>query len=325
MDQFLEVRFDIDRLEQLSGSPAYGPQAWRVFWTAVDASRLSAARLRDGDTAKTLSHQENVFCIEVRTSPAAVQEAKQMLARSLTFREVAADPPLLDADVPNPDPLVEAGHVVDGRVVGHGWAVEQALGQRNAEPTESTGARPGENTAAPVRPRTGLIIGVLAAALLVIVAGVAIPVLLSRAEPPPRSPSASRIAATTSGHLVHYTSLKVGECISGPELRSTTGTWPDLLQVQPCAQQHDAEVFFVADFGEATQPYPGDDAVDREWTTSCNRAFRAYVGVEYRYSVLVYRGWTPTRESWEHGDRNAGCFAYDADDRLSTTVKDLRR
>jgi len=122
MTPVLDVRFDIGKLESTTGSPAYGSEAWRVFWSAVDLSRLSAANLRDGDTAATLSHQENAFCIEVQATPAALQETKTALATSARFSDVAASPPFLEAEEPSGDPLVDAGRIVEGQMTGGDWA-----------------------------------------------------------------------------------------------------------------------------------------------------------------------------------------------------------
>jgi hypothetical protein len=346
--RILGVRFDIERLERVTGSPAYGPEAWRVFWEVVDHRQLSAARLRDGNTAATLSNQENVFCIEVQADPRTVQEVKHALTASSRFRDVSSSPPVVEADVPSPDPLVDAGWVADGQVTGGGWATGQASaehsGRSRAATAPSAGVPPGtanvfaapaeghpDRPAGPLsglrtRPRWSLVLGLAALVLVLVGCVVAIPLLGGPDdERPAPSSVSSRALRSQSGRPVHYESLKTGECVSGSSLRDGTGRWPDVLQLLPCGVEHDAEVFFVGDIWKPEQEYPGRDAVEDEWKRSCENAFRIYVGLREDLSVLDYTGWSPSQDSWEDGDRQIGCIAFDPDRQLTGTVKDFRR
>jgi hypothetical protein len=344
----LGIRFDIERLERVTGSPAYGPEAWKVFWEAVDPRQLSAARLRDGNTAATLSNQENVFCIEVQADPRAVQEAKRALAASSRFRDVSSSPPVVEADVPSPDPLVDAGWVADGQVTGGGWATGQVSaensGDSGAATAPSAGVPPStanvfaapaegrsDRPAGPLpglrsRPRWALVSGLAALVLVLVGCAVAIPLLgeSDHGHQPDPSSASQRDAPSPSGRPVHFVSLKTGECVSDPSLRDGTPELSPIIQLLPCGAEHDAEVFFVGDIWKPEQEYPGRGAVEGEWRRSCENAFRLYVGLKSGLSVLDFRGWSPSRGSWGDGDRRIGCMAYDPDRQLTGTVKDYR-
>lgn len=122
MASALDVRFDIDKLKRATNSELYGFESWKVFWGAIDPSRVMVAVLRDGDTAATLSHQENVFCIEVEANPDKLREVQRALSTSVAFRQLAANPPFVDAGQPATQLFSDAGRVVGGHLTGDGWA-----------------------------------------------------------------------------------------------------------------------------------------------------------------------------------------------------------
>jgi hypothetical protein len=117
----LVIRFDIAKLEATSGSTAYGPEAWKVVWTALDPVRLEGAILRDG-AAADVERQKSVFCVQIEADPAALGDAASALSADHRFCAVAAEPPLSHADAPTDGQFVDAGRVDAGRVAGDGWA-----------------------------------------------------------------------------------------------------------------------------------------------------------------------------------------------------------
>ena len=103
------------------------------------------------------------------------------------------------------------------------------------------------------------------------------------------------------------------------------GDIPDSILVVPCAGKHDAEVFFIGDVWKREQAYPGEKAVVDQFTTHCEEAFKAYVGLSIGSSVLSFAGTVPSRVTWPTGDRPVGCIAYDPKAELLGTVNDSRR
>ncbi len=150
MGPALDVRFDIDKVAAGTDSGLYGLESWKVFWGAVDPAQLLVAVLHDGDTAATLNHRENVFCIEVEAGPGALREARSALLTSEAFRRVAANPPFSEGAELSTRVLADAGRVVDGHLAGNGWAIVGLESARQAgRTTPATAARPPHVSAQP--------------------------------------------------------------------------------------------------------------------------------------------------------------------------------
>lgn len=127
----LGVRFDIGKVGE--GGGAYGFEAWKVFWHAVDPTRLGTALLYEGDTAATLSGSENVFCIAVQADEGVLQEARTALERRDDFRRAAASPAFVEGVELISEPLPGAGKVdAAGNLLDASWA-ESALKAVRAE------------------------------------------------------------------------------------------------------------------------------------------------------------------------------------------------
>jgi hypothetical protein len=99
--------------------------------------------------------------------------------------------------------------------------------------------------------------------------------------------------------------LTPGDCIVLPD-----GAEVSELQVTPCDQPHDGEVFGILFLEEpANAPYPGPEAVEVAGNDACIAGpFEPYVGRAYATSEIYVRAFLPTEASWREGDRTVICF-----------------
>lgn len=132
--------------------------------------------------------------------------------------------------------------------------------------------------------------------------------------------------------------VQVGDCFDGAIPFAMAS-----IDVVPCEQAHDHEVFAVFDMdatpepaeqptttvaGESTtteqqttsttaaadEPYPGEVRVQELGERGCLVAFGEYVGAPYEVSALEIGLILPTQESWEAlGDREVVCAVHRAD------------
>lgn len=98
-------------------------------------------------------------------------------------------------------------------------------------------------------------------------------------------------------------SMKVGDCLNEPQ-----GTEVSDVELVPCSQPHDYEVY-----DETTLPegdYPSD--LDAQAETFCVDAFKGFVGVDHSESTLDVTWFTPTEEGWkQEDDRLIQCMVFD--------------
>ena len=82
-----------------------------------------------------------------------------------------------------------------------------------------------------------------------------------------------------------------------------------------CAEPHDKEVYFEAEFpAPAGAPFPGDTAMTAWSTELCYEAFEPFVGREYELSIYGIDFLQPTQETFEHPvgrHRRVSCYLYD--------------
>ncbi len=112
--------------------------------------------------------------------------------------------------------------------------------------------------------------------------------------------------ASVRSELVDVFELAEGDCFDEPG-RGVVAT----IEVVPCEDEHDHEVYAVAPLGAAADTYPGDDAVIDRAVDACREEFDRFVGLAYESSVLDFRFLHPTVESWADGDRDVVCFVFD--------------
>lgn len=121
----LGIRFDVNRID--SGS--YGVACWTIFWEVIDPTAIAGAALYEGDTAASMSGQENVFCIAVQTTSIGMLGAiRAALANSPRFNNVCSPPRFVEGRMCTREPLVRVGNVTSsGGIFGDAWNARPAL------------------------------------------------------------------------------------------------------------------------------------------------------------------------------------------------------
>jgi hypothetical protein len=116
----LGIRFDANKIK----SGGYGDECWKLVWKVVNQKQLPGAFLWEGDTAATLQHRENVYCIVIQCNdPLLVQTLRDALSECPDFARVQAYPPFIYAGACQQQPLVDAGRVDPaGNLIGHAHA-----------------------------------------------------------------------------------------------------------------------------------------------------------------------------------------------------------
>ncbi|MBE0564774.1 MAG: hypothetical protein IH621_02375 [Krumholzibacteria bacterium] len=139
----LGVRFDMKALDPVR----YGGNAWRVFWEAVGPEGLPhGTELWEGDTAATLSGDEQVYCIAIGSADASLLSGvRGVLEASRGFRAVAAEPAFTGSAELAAEPLVRTGRFEHGQIGGEGAINargELAELRRRCAPAEPETVRP---------------------------------------------------------------------------------------------------------------------------------------------------------------------------------------
>ena len=110
--------------------------------------------------------------------------------------------------------------------------------------------------------------------------------------------------------------LEIGQCFDDPD---TSGTVTAVDMVD-CSDPHDNEVYALFDMPDST--FPGLSVVKEAAADGCYNAFEPHVGLDYESSVFDFSWLAPTPNSWENGDHEIVCIAYDLDlKKLTETVK----
>ena len=97
--------------------------------------------------------------------------------------------------------------------------------------------------------------------------------------------------------------LQLGDCFVNPGADRVVTT----VQLVPCDEPHDYEVFHIFEL-EDQDAYPGDSALQQQWTAGCLQQFEEFVGVPFDVSAIEISGIYPTAETWESiDDREVIC------------------
>jgi hypothetical protein len=124
-----------------------------------------------------------------------------------------------------------------------------------------------------------------------------------------------------NGGNLDVSELRVGDCFN---LKDEAADTVSEVDARPCTEAHTYEMFHVVDMPEGD--FPNDDAITGFIVQECVPAFGAFVGVSYHESALDFVPFTPTSESWDHGDRSIQCAALDPNDkRLTSTLRNAAR
>lgn len=96
--------------------------------------------------------------------------------------------------------------------------------------------------------------------------------------------------------------MEVGDCLNEPE-----GTEVSDIELVPCDQEHDYEVYDELELPEGD--FPSD--VDTQADEFCTEAFTEFVGLTWEESALDISWFTPTEGSWSDGDHLIQCIVLD--------------
>ena len=123
------------------------------------------------------------------------------------------------------------------------------------------------------------------------------------------------LALATAGCASGVLELQVGTCFDQPQDLAAVTDVP----VVNCDDPHDNEVIGFVEVARSS--FPGAEVIGDLAFVRCVLALEAYAGVDYADSPLDV-GWIgPTEESWDIGDREIICFAFDArGDKLAGSV-----
>jgi len=111
-------------------------------------------------------------------------------------------------------------------------------------------------------------------------------------------------------------SAEVGDCL---DMAGVEQAQVSEIPTVDCAQKHDGQVVHAFEMRD------GDYPDDREWSTAieegCTEGFEDVVGIAYAESELMVQDLSPTRESWEAGDRQVLCLAFLTGETTSTSFE----
>ncbi len=119
--------------------------------------------------------------------------------------------------------------------------------------------------------------------------------------------------AIDSAERIDVFDIRLGDCFNDESSAGTDGVSEVYgLDVVPCADPHDNEVFAVFDLELAA--FPEGDVMDDIAGEECLQRFEPYVGRDYETSSLAITALYPTRQSWnERRDREVACILFDMD------------
>lgn len=118
-------------------------------------------------------------------------------------------------------------------------------------------------------------------------------------------------------------SIRVGDCLNSSSVASD-GSAIDHVPVVPCDQAHEDEVYYSYDLPDGD--FPGEDAILADADTECVDQFGSFIGIDYHDSALDYWPMYPTTQSWENGDREVLCIAWDSSGaKLTGSLRGARR
>jgi hypothetical protein len=106
--------------------------------------------------------------------------------------------------------------------------------------------------------------------------------------------------------------LQVGDCFD----IGTEATEVDTVRAIPCEEPHVYEMFWNGDYPSDEQPTEDEYAGWLE--DQCLPAFEDYVGIPYADSLYYASNLSPTKESWDDGDRAFSCYLHNQSETAMT-------
>ena len=114
--------------------------------------------------------------------------------------------------------------------------------------------------------------------------------------------------------------LSIGTCFDDPDSFEEVEDIP----IIDCDSPHDNEVFANVDM--TGSDYPGFEAVNNRAFQICEDNFAGYLGISYDESIYDIAWFNPTADTWDIGDREVICFAYDLTyEKITGTVNGIAK
>jgi hypothetical protein len=101
--------------------------------------------------------------------------------------------------------------------------------------------------------------------------------------------------------------LDVGTCFDDPAEFDLVD--PSDVPIVDCDVPHDNEVYANKDL--QGDEFPGREGMANRAGQVCLDEFDPYIGASYDTSIYEFSWFVPSEESWDAGDREVICFAYD--------------
>lgn len=107
--------------------------------------------------------------------------------------------------------------------------------------------------------------------------------------------------------------LRTGDCFDPqPGVDAFSLVLSDTVQIVSCTEDHAGQYFGQGEVNAGDgASYPGLETLDTDAVAACDRAFRAYYGLDP--AGVNYRFWSPTETDWNNGERTIHCALIDPD------------
>ncbi|KGM13149.1 septum formation family protein [Cellulomonas bogoriensis] len=136
----------------------------------------------------------------------------------------------------------------------------------------------------------------------------------------PPEPVRDDEGAISEAGEVSVLSLTVGDCLDGVITEGET----DSVQVIPCSEPHDVEVY--ADFPVPGEEYPGDEELFELASVRCEEEFEPYVGTAWLDSELEISWLQPIESTWDlDEERLVTCLLIVTDEQVTGSLRDSQR
>jgi hypothetical protein len=101
--------------------------------------------------------------------------------------------------------------------------------------------------------------------------------------------------------------LDVGTCFDDPDEFDLVDSSD--VPIVDCDVPHDNEVYANSDL--QGDEFPGREGIANRADQVCLAEFDSYIGAPYETSIYEFSWFVPSEESWDQGDREVICYAYD--------------
>jgi len=122
---------------------------------------------------------------------------------------------------------------------------------------------------------------------------------------------------------VDYSKLKVGDCFDSSTSNEVRG-----IEVEPCSESHNSEIFFLVDHPAGPEdPYPGKDALVQFAADAClGQPLTEYLGIPLEQSTFKDFEIVPQESAWKDGRRVLVCgIDTGGEGDITGSVKGTRR